>query len=175
MERVQMLEGVVLRQLREVSLCLCLYLFVYVVQLMKLFVLLAQNLVGDEDYDDDPEGDDGPRLIKGPCKLVDHTWETCVNGTYVDANGVLFRRSCYRCSRKFRPGTMSDGAKYEAAGIDTSGMFWVNRTQTVSHCLKCRVCLCVDCFSPFAESQGLMDDKTKRSPRKKKVDLRYSA
>jgi hypothetical protein len=78
--------------------------------LLFLFLLPQNPSEEKEDEDDDPNGDDGPRLIKDPyCKLVDHTWETCVNGNYVEANGVLYRRSCFVCPKKFCPGTMSDG------------------------------------------------------------------
>lgn len=125
----------------------------------------------DED-EDDPNGNDGPRLIKVPyCKLVDHIWEYCVGEKYVKPNGVLFRRSCLRCTAKFQT-----GSQIKAIGKGTKrpkDKYWVTKTNTVAHCTQCRVCLCRECHGPFLEDQGLLSDT--RSPRKAKKTNMYSA
>lgn len=129
----------------------------------------------DSSNGNDPAGDDGKKLIKAPhCKLVDHLWETCISGNYVESSGVLFRRSCFLCSKKFQPGTMKQGMAVLALENNlekAKGMYWVTRVNTVSHCTQCRLCLCKPCLDIFNIEQGLLDDR--KSPRKKKQNCQF--
>jgi hypothetical protein len=119
--------------------------------------------VGSEN-DLDPDGDNGPALIKLPhCKLQEHHWEHCSGSSYV-SGGVLFRRSCLECKIKFQhPGVVH-------ANEQTT--YSVSTANYVEYCTKCKVCLCKGCFPKFQEKQGLLNGKL--SPRKaKKGNVNY--
>lgn len=117
---------------------------------------------------DDPDGDDGPRLIKTYCRLTDHNWETCVNGDYVD-KGVLFRRSCLYCTAKFQSGKRPAGlGKGKDAPKDK---YWVSLSFSVSYCTYCKVCLCKVCHPEFLKNQGGLSET--RSPRRSKKPITY--
>jgi hypothetical protein len=48
---------------------------------------------GEGDYDN-PDGDDGARLVKKPyCKLTNHNWEHCNNSEYVKTGSEVVRNA----------------------------------------------------------------------------------
>jgi hypothetical protein len=114
---------------------------------------------GEGDYDN-PDGDNGARLVKKPCcKLTNHNWEHCNNSKYVKT-GRLFRRSCEECKVKFQ----YPGWKH------TQEKTWNVTSRTyVVYCTYCKVALCCFCNPKFIEKQRI--EQGKGSPRKAKKNI----